>query len=138
MSRRVVRRLTLGLSIAPLLASCPAHALFWDRGPEPQPPPIHVYDYTRPPVWTPNGWAHVPVEVHFPRTSPTVIVPPQNMVPPPPRQRRIKATKPDAVPRYSPGYGPVGPGRGYEAVDPRFDYAPMPLPKLPPRKSPPK
>lgn len=138
MSRRVLRGLTLGLSIAPLLASPPAQAWFWDRGPEPQPPPIHVYDYTRPPVWTPNGWAHVPVEVHFPRTSPTVIVPPQNMVPPPPPKRRIKATKPDAVPRYGPDSGP-GPGPGFAPpADPRFDYAPMPLPKLPPRKQPPR
>lgn len=135
MSCRVLRCLALGVSIAPLAAASPAQAWFWDRGPEPQPPPIHVYDYTKPPVWTPNGWAHVPVEVHFPRTSPTVIVPPQNvMPPPPPQQRRIKATKPDAIPRY-----PTGRGAGFEEPgDPRFDYAPMPLPKLPPRRPPPR
>lgn len=123
MLRRQLLAFTLGLSVAPQLALSPARAGFWNRGPEPQPPPIHVYDYTRPPVWTPNGWAHVPVEVHFPRTSPTVIVPPQNVEPPPPPPRRVKA-KP--------------PVRPYDAVDPRFDYAPMPLPKLPPRRNPPK
>lgn len=135
MSRRVLRGLTLGLSMAPLLASSPTQAWFWDRGPEPQPPPIHVYDYTKPPVWTPNGWAYVPVEVHFPRTSPTVIVPPQNvMPPPPPPPRRIKATKPDAVPHYGPGSAPPP---GYAPPgDPRFNYEPMPLPKLPPRRNP--
>jgi hypothetical protein len=36
------------------------------------PPPVHVYDYTRGPVWTSNGWAYVPVEVQFPTPPPPV------------------------------------------------------------------
>lgn len=81
-----------GLAALALAASTDfASAWFWDPPPPPpQPPAIHVYDYSRGPVWTPNGWAYVPVEVHFPRTRPTVIVPPQivdQMMPPPPPER---------------------------------------------------
>lgn len=90
MSRWVHR---IGLASLALAASADvALAWFWDPPPPPpEPPPIHVYDYTRGPVWTPNGWAYVPVEVHFPRTRPTVIVPPQvvdQQIPPEPRRRR--------------------------------------------------
>lgn len=122
MSRRVLRALALGLFAPPLLASSPARAGFWEPEPEPQPPPIHVYDYTRGPVWTPNGWAQVPVEVHFPRTRPTVVIPPQNVEPPPPPPRKVRIRTPG-------DYEPVGPKS-------KYDYAPMPLPNLPPRKRP--
>ncbi|MDX2203232.1 MAG: hypothetical protein NW223_10820 [Hyphomicrobiaceae bacterium] len=71
-----------------------ARAWFWDPPPPPpEPPPIHVYDYSRGPVWTPNGWAYVPIEVHFPRTHPTVIVPPQvvDLERPPAKPKRKRA-----------------------------------------------
>ena len=121
MSPRFLRALALGLSTAPLLASTNALAGFFEPEAEPQPPPIHVYDYTRGPVWTPNGWAQVPIEVHFPRNAPTVVIPPQNVepAPRPPRAVRARARSHD-----------------YQPVDPRYDYAPMALPKLPPRKRP--
>lgn len=119
MSRRVLRALAPGLFPLALFAPVPLQAGFWEEA-EPQPPPIHVYDYTRAPVWTPNGWAQVPVEVHFPRNAPTVVIPPQNVELPPPPPRRVRARNAD--------FGPP--------VEPRYDYAPMPLPKLPPRKRP--
>lgn len=115
MVRCVVRSLALGLPLLPLLAE-PAAAWFFDPPPPaPQPPPIHVYDYTRQPVWTPNGWAHVPVEVHFPRTAPTLIVPPQNVEPLPERRHRSAKVRKAHKKRAS-----IGP------------YDPMPLPMLPP------
>lgn len=117
MSRRVLRALTLGLSTAPLLACTSVMAGWFEPEAEPQQPPIHVYDYTRPPVWTGNGWAQVPIEVHFPRNRPLVVVPPQNVDPEPPPPRRVKAKRP-----------------AFEPVEPRYTYAPMPLPKLPPQR----
>lgn len=115
MARRLLRSLALGLLCSTTIAS-PSVAGGWfdPPAPPPQPPPIHVYDYTRGPVWTPNGWAQVPVEVHFPRTAPTVVVPPQNMDPQP-RGRPMKAAR-----RSSP-----------KAASP---YPDMPVPKLPPMR----
>lgn len=116
MVRSVVRSLMLGLPLVPVLVS-PARAWFFDPPPPaPQPPPIHVYDYTKPPMWTPNGWAYVPVEVHFPRNAPTVIVPPQNFDPVPERRRLHKKPR-KALKRKAIGL-----------------YDPMPLPSLPPRR----
>lgn len=80
----------LGILAPIVLASAPARAWFWDEAPEATPPPIHVYDYARGPVWTSNGWAYVPVEVHFPRSRPPVLAVPPPPPGPPPRvvQRR--------------------------------------------------
>lgn len=92
------RCLWLAGGLAALAASAGvAHAGFWEpEAPPPQPPPIHVYDYARGPVWTSNGWSYVPVEVHFPRTRPTVIVPPQNIDRgPPPRRERERRQEAD-------------------------------------------
>ncbi len=114
MVRCVLRSLALGL-LAPATMATPSVAGGWfdPPPPPPQPPPVHVYDYTRAPVWTPNGWAQVPIEVHFPRTAPTVIIPPQN-VDPQPRARTVKARRP--------------------APTAQSPYPEMPLPKLPPMR----
>jgi hypothetical protein len=95
MLRRV---LSLSGGLLALAASAShAQAGFWEPpAPPPEPPPIHVYDYSRGPVWTSNGWAYVPVEVHFPRTRPTVIVPPQNVDRGPPPLRRVRERRRDA------------------------------------------
>lgn len=85
------------------------HAWFWDEPPEVTPPPVHVYDYTRGPVWTANGWAYVPVEVHFPRVRPPVL----------------------AGPLPPPGVPPVALRRPPPPPD-RYPNMLEPLPKLPP------
>lgn len=92
--------------LAPLVGTDPARAWFWDE--EVLPPPVHVYDYTGGPVWTANGWAYVPVEVHFPRSRPPVLA-----VPPPPPAVVYRRPR------------PAGPARKY----PDFTE---PMPILPP------
>ena len=87
------------LGVAVLALGAPAaSAWFWDEPPEATPPPVHVYDYARGPVWTSNGWAYVPVEVHFPRSRPPVLA-----MPPPPYgpigHRRGPTYAPDPLPR---------------------------------------
>lgn len=101
MSRRVFMGLSGVLLALPGLSSAACAGWLDPPPPPPQPPPIHVYDYSRGPIWTPNGWAYVPVEVHFPRTRPTVIVPPQVVDMPPPRAEqkpRRKSASFDARP----------------------------------------
>lgn len=93
MTRRFVSM--LGAVLALPLAAAPAQAWFWDA-PEVTPPPVHVYDYARGPVWTSNGWAYVPVEVHFPRSRPPVLAtPPPPLLPPP----HVKVGHRKATPR---------------------------------------
>lgn len=60
------------VALLAMSAAAPAQAggffCLWDCY---RPPlPVHVYDYTRGPTWTPNGWSYVPVEVIFPPPAP--------------------------------------------------------------------
>ena len=34
------------------------------------PPPVHVYDFSRGPTWTSNGWSYPPVQVYYPSPLP--------------------------------------------------------------------
>jgi hypothetical protein len=34
------------------------------------PPPVHVYDFSRGPTWTSNGWSYPPVQVYYPTPLP--------------------------------------------------------------------
>lgn len=104
----------LGLMAPLVLSSGPARAWFWDEAPPAPPPPVHVYDYSRGPVWTANGWAYVPVEVHFPRDRPPVLAMPPPP-PPPPHRPRVSERRPKRPPA----------AEYPNMIDP-------PLPKLPP------
>lgn len=109
MKAQIGRLAMVGIAVLTLGAS-PVRAWFWEDAPEVTPPPVHVYDYARGPVWTSNGWAYVPVEVHFPRSRPPILA----MPPPPPHGPQVSYRRPPAPP----------PPRPPNMLDP--------LPKLPP------
>jgi hypothetical protein len=68
------------LTVATLLiaggAVSPAAAAgdFWGWGrPYYAPPPVHVYDFSRGPTWTSNGWSYPAVQVYYPTPLPPPI-----------------------------------------------------------------
>jgi hypothetical protein len=55
--------------VAAMSAPAQAGDFFWWRAHTP-PPPVHVYDFSRGPTWTSNGWSYPPVEVQYPSPVP--------------------------------------------------------------------
>ncbi len=61
-------RLTVATLIVAGGVSTPAMAGgdFWGWGRTYHaPPPVHVYDFSRGPTWTSNGWSYPPVQVYY-------------------------------------------------------------------------
>jgi hypothetical protein len=75
----IAARICLPLALLLIAGSAPASA-WWDRcgccGCEayvPPPPPVYIYDHSKGPTWTSNGWSYPPVGFYYP-----------SVVPPPP------------------------------------------------------
>lgn len=78
MSRRIAARMSLALAMI-VAGTAGASAWGWDRcGCDDDrygyyaPGPVYVYDHSRGPTWTSNGWSYPPVGVIYPVPPPHV------------------------------------------------------------------